>query len=89
MASTKASQAEDDGRPGAAGAAVEALVMEELPSRNYRLELANRAVVIAHPAGAAKANFVRLRPRDRVLVELSPHDKTRGRITRLLSTERG
>jgi translation initiation factor IF-1 len=75
-------------RPGGPGSAVEALVIEELPNRNYRLELANRAVVIGHPAGAAKANFVRLRPRDRVLVELSPHDKTRGRITRLLSTER-
>jgi translation initiation factor IF-1 len=84
MAST-----EEGNRPGAHGKAVEALVMEELPNRNYRLELASRAVVIGHPASAAKANFVRLRPRDRVLVELTPHDQTRGRITRLLSTERG
>ena len=88
MASTEGLGRDDGDRPGGTGGAVEAVVMEELPRRTYRLELANRAVVIGHPAGAAKANFVRLRPRDRVLVELSPHDKTRGRITKLLSTER-
>jgi translation initiation factor IF-1 len=65
----------------------EAVVLEELPNRTYRLELANRAQVVGHPAGAAKTNFVRLRARDKVMVELSPHDKTRGRIVKLLAAK--
>ncbi|MCX6591474.1 MAG: hypothetical protein NTZ56_08120 [Acidobacteria bacterium] len=44
----------------------------------------NREQVLAHPAGAIKTNFVRLRPKDRVLVELAPGDRTRGRIMKLL-----
>jgi translation initiation factor IF-1 len=40
---------------------------------------------VAHAAGATKANFLRLRPGDRVRVELSPRDKTRGRIVELLT----
>ena len=55
---------------------VEAKVLEELPAKTYRLELeGNRA-------GAVKTNFLRLRVNDRVMVELAPHDKTRGRIVR-------
>lgn len=67
------------------GRAVEAKVLELLPQGAVRLELASRAQVIGHPAGAAKVNFVRLRPNDRVLVELSPHDQSRGRIVKLLT----
>jgi translation initiation factor IF-1 len=44
----------------------------------------NEQVVTAHPAGAVQTNFVRLRPGDRVEVELSPHDRGRGRITKVL-----
>jgi translation initiation factor IF-1 len=55
-----------------------------LPQAGYLVELATRARVRAHAAGASKANFSRLRPKDRVLVELSPHDPTRGRIMKLL-----
>lgn len=66
------------------GRTVEAKVLEELPNRTFRLELANRAQVIGHPAGVTKVNFVRLRPNDQVIVELSPHDQTRGRIVKLL-----
>lgn len=58
-----------------------ATVVEELPSALYRLELDNRQQVLAHPVGAVKRNFVRLRPGDRVRVALSPRDWTRGRIT--------
>lgn len=65
--------------------AVEAKVLELLPQGAVKLELESRAQVIGHPAGAAKVNFVRLRPNDRVLVELSPHDKSRGRIVKLLA----
>ena len=66
------------------GASEEALVVELLPSAAYRLKLANEDLVVAHAAGAATVNFVRLRPGDRVRVELSPHDRTRGRIVELL-----
>jgi translation initiation factor IF-1 len=63
---------------------VTAEVLELLPSAGVRLRLANEAVVIAHAAGATVKNFVRLRPGDRVRVELSPRDKTRGRIVELV-----
>ena len=67
---------------------VEARVVELLPRAAYRLELENREQVVAHAAAATAANFVRLRPNDRVVVRLSPHDPTRGRIIRLLQDER-
>ena len=63
---------------------VEATVLEILPSLSYRLKLENEDLVVAHPAGATAANFVRLRQGDRVRVALSPHDRTRGRIVELL-----
>jgi translation initiation factor IF-1 len=63
---------------------VEATVVELMPSGGVRVRLASQAIVLAHPAGAAKVNFVRLRPDDVVLVQVSPHDETRGRIVRLL-----
>ncbi len=59
---------------------VTAIVLEELPSALYRLELENKQQVLAHLVGTVKRNFVRLRPGDKVTVELSPHDWTRGRI---------
>jgi translation initiation factor IF-1 len=74
---------EGDRRQGA-GVSDEATVMDLLPSAAYRLKLANEDVVIAHAAGAGVRNFERLRPGDRVRVELSPHDRTRGRIVELL-----
>jgi translation initiation factor IF-1 len=58
--------------------------MELMPRAIVKVKLENEAVVLAHAAGAAKANFVRVRPGDRVQVELSPHDPGRGRIVRLL-----
>lgn len=63
---------------------VEAHVLEELPSLIFKIELKNRQTVTAHLAGEKKRNFVRLLPGDRVEVELSPHDATRGRILRKL-----
>ena len=64
-------------------AVTEAVVMEELPSLVYRLELSNnKSSVLAHGAGSANQNWVRLRPGDRVEVELGEHDLTRGRIVR-------
>ena len=64
--------------------AVEAIVVELLPSAAYKLKLTNEDLVVAHAAGATAVNFVRVRPGDRVRVELSPHDRTRGRIVELL-----
>jgi translation initiation factor IF-1 len=66
--------------------AVDAVVVELLPSSVVKVKLENETVVLAHPAGAAKTNFVRVRPGDRVRVEISPHDPGRGRIVRLLKT---
>jgi translation initiation factor IF-1 len=68
---------------------VTATVLEELPHAIYRVELENKQQVLAHPVGTVKRNFVRLRPGDRVRVELSPHDWTRGRIVRRLAGEAG
>ena len=67
---------------------VEAEVIELLPNATYRLRLENEDRVLAHAAGASIANFVRLRPGDRVKVELSPHDRGRGRIKTLVDRTR-
>ncbi len=71
------------------GRKVAALVVEERPSAIYSVVLEGQQKVLAHLVGAAKRNFVRLVPGDRVEVELSPHDPTRGRITRKLYGEAG
>jgi translation initiation factor IF-1 len=63
---------------------VVAVVVELLPHAVIRVKLENQDVVLAHAAGTTKTNFVRVRPGDRVEVELSPHDPGRGRIIRLL-----
>jgi len=63
---------------------VEAVVMELLPRAVVRVKLENEHLVLAHAAGATKTNFMRVRPGDRVQVELSPRDPGRGRIVRLL-----
>ena len=63
---------------------VEAIVIELLPSAVVKVKLSNEAVVLAHAAGAAKTNFMRVRPGDRVRVELSPNDPGRGRIVKKL-----
>lgn len=64
---------------------IEAVVVELMPSAVVKVKLQNEAIVLAHAAGAAKTNFVRVRPGDKVQVELSPHDPGRGRIVRVLT----
>ena len=66
---------------------VDEIVVELMPSAIVKLKLENEGVVLAHAAGAAKTNFVRVRPGDRVEVELSPNDPGRGRIVRLLEKQ--
>jgi len=62
----------------------EARVVEELPSLVYRLELDNRAQILAHAASGTQKNFIRLLPGDRVQVELAVNDLHRGRILKKL-----
>jgi translation initiation factor IF-1 len=63
---------------------VEAEVLEELPRLLYRLRTREMNEIVGHPVGAAERNFVRLIPGDRVEVDLSPQDPSRGRILRKL-----
>ena len=60
---------------------VEGTVREALPNANFKIELANGHEVLAHVSGKIRMNFIRVIPGERVLVELSPYDLTRGRIT--------
>ena len=60
---------------------VEATVLEALPNASFRVELPNGHKVLAHISGKMRVHYIRILPGDRVLVELSPYDLTRGRIT--------
>jgi len=59
---------------------VEGSVIEALPNAMFRVKLQNEHVILAHISGKMRLNFIRILPGDRVLVELSPYDLTRGRI---------
>jgi translation initiation factor IF-1 len=59
---------------------VEATVVEPLPNAMFRVELENKHRVLAHISGKMRKHFIRILPGDRVLVELSPYDLSRGRI---------
>jgi translation initiation factor IF-1 len=59
---------------------VMATVIEPLPNAMFRVELENKHRVLAHISGKMRKNFIRILPGDRVAVELSPYDLTRGRI---------
>ena len=60
---------------------VEGTVTEALPNAVFRVELANGHMVLGHISGKMRMHFIRVLPGDRVLVELSPYDMTRGRVT--------
>lgn len=57
------------------------MVIESLPNAMFRVELANGHKVLAHISGKMRQHFIRVLPGDRVLVDLSPYDLTRGRVT--------
>lgn len=59
---------------------VEGTVSEALANTQFRVELENGHIVLAHVAGKMRKNFIRIVPGDRVKVEVSPYDLTRGRI---------
>jgi translation initiation factor IF-1 len=55
-------------------------VVETLPNAMFRVELENKHLVLAHVSGKMRKNFIRILPGDKILVELSPYDLSRGRI---------
>jgi translation initiation factor IF-1 len=60
---------------------VTGVVVESLPNALFRVELDNRHQLLAHVSGRMRRNFIRILAGDRVLVQVSPYDLTRGRIT--------
>jgi translation initiation factor IF-1 len=60
---------------------VEGTVVEPLPNAMFRVELKNGHKVLAHISGKMRMNFIRILPGDKVKLEMSPYDLTRGRIT--------
>ena len=59
---------------------VEGTVLEKLPPAMFKVELENKHVVLAHISGKLRMNFIRILPGDKVTLELSPYDLTKGRI---------
>jgi translation initiation factor IF-1 len=59
----------------------EGTVIETLPNAMFRVELANKHIILAHISGRMRKYFIRILPGDKVLIELSPYDLTKGRIT--------
>ena len=60
---------------------VEGTVLEALPNAMFQVELENGHKILAHISGKLRMNFIKILPGDRVKLELSPYDLTRGRIT--------
>jgi translation initiation factor IF-1 len=60
---------------------VEGTVVESLPNAMFRVELKGKHTILAHVSGKMRMNFIRILPGDRVKLEMSPYDLTRGRIT--------
>jgi translation initiation factor IF-1 len=60
---------------------VEGVVVEALPNATFNVELANGHKVLAHISGKIRVHYIRILPGDKVLIELSPYDLNRGRIT--------
>ncbi|CAG1065848.1 Translation initiation factor IF-1 [uncultured bacterium] len=60
---------------------VEGTVIETLPNAMFRVELENGHKVLAHVSGKMRMHFIKILPGDKVTIELSPYDLTRGRIT--------
>jgi len=60
---------------------IEGIVVESLPNAQFRVELPNGYQILAHISGKLRMNFIRILPGDKVTVEMSPYDLTKGRIT--------
>ena len=59
---------------------VEGVVVEKLPNAMFKVELVTKHVVLAHISGKLRMNFIKILPGDKVTIELSPYDLTKGRI---------
>ena len=59
---------------------VEGVVVGKLPNAMFKVELENKHVVLAHISGKLRMNFIKILPGDKVTIELSPYDLTKGRI---------
>ncbi len=59
---------------------VEGVVLEALPNTTFRIKLDNGHIILAYVSGRMRKNYIRILPGDRVTVELTPYDLTRGRI---------
>ena len=60
---------------------VEVVVVESLPNTTFQVDIGNGHMILAHISGKLRMNFIRILPGDKVTVEMSPYDLTRGRIT--------
>ena len=60
---------------------IEGTVVESLPNAMFQVELANGHKILAHISGKLRMNFIRILPGDKVTMEMSPYDLTKGRIT--------
>ena len=60
---------------------VEGTILESLPNAMFQVKLENGHVILAHISGKIRMNFIKILPGDRVTVELTPYDLSRGRIT--------
>ncbi|MCQ2482302.1 MAG: translation initiation factor IF-1 [Clostridia bacterium] len=60
---------------------VEGIVKEALPSATFKVELDNGHIVLAHISGKLRQNYIKILPGDKVTMEISPYDLSRGRIT--------
>ncbi|MDX9913764.1 MAG: translation initiation factor IF-1 [Candidatus Moranbacteria bacterium] len=63
---------------------VEGVVIEALPSTTFKVKLENGHEILAHISGRMRVNYIKLLPGDKVILEMSPYDLTRGRITKRL-----
>ena len=60
---------------------VEGIILETLPNAVFKVELTNGHKILAHVSGKLRMNFIKILPGDKVTVEMSPYDLTKGRIT--------
>lgn len=74
----------DDDRKAKEALMVEGIVEESLPSATFRVRLSDDSLVLAHLSGKMRLHYIKVLPGDKVIIELSPYDKTKGRITKRL-----
>jgi translation initiation factor IF-1 len=60
---------------------VQGTIVETLPNATFRVELENGQIILAYVSGKMRMNFIKILPGDKVTIELSPYDLTKGRIT--------